>query len=248
MVAFMTKTVLITGAARRIGAATARFFHRRDWSVLIHYRTPGEDALNLVEVLNQARPKSAASFRLDLDDSEAMPQLVEAAIRHFGRLDLVINNASSFFPTRLGSVDEKQWDTLLASNLKAPFFLSQAASPWLQKTQGSIVNITDIHGSRPLPHYPVYSTAKSGLNALTRALALEFAPWVRVNAVAPGSILWPEEGHFDAREKENILMQTPLKRLGNTEDIARTVYFLAEDAPFITGQIIAVDGGLELVL
>lgn len=244
----VAKVVLITGAAKRIGATIATFFHKQSWSVFIHYRNAEEEALTLVRALNSIRPGSSASYTLNLDNNQKVPQLIEAVIGHFGRLDLLVNNASSFFPTKIGSTDERNWESLFSSNLKSPFFLSQAAFSWLQKTQGSIINITDIHGNRPLKNYPVYSTAKGGLNALTRSLALEFAPLVRVNAVAPGAILWPEGGHFDEKEQQAIIGQTPLKRLGSATDIARTVYFLAEEAPFITGQIIAVDGGRELVL
>jgi pteridine reductase len=242
------KTVLITGAAKRIGSVMARFFHGRGWSVFIHYRRAHEEALSLVRHLNMIRPNSSAAFALDLENGQNIVQLIEAVTGHFGRLDLLVNNASSFFPTKIGDIAEKDWEVLLASNLKAPFFLSQAAFPWLQKSQGSIVNITDIHAIRPLKHYGVYSIAKGGLNTLTRTLAIEFAPLVRVNAVAPGAIMWPEGGHFNEKDQQAIIGQTPLKRLGGAEDIAKTVYFLAEDAPFITGQIIAVDGGRELVL
>ena len=245
---FGHKTVLITGAAKRIGSVMARFFHEHGWSVFIHYRHAHEEALNLVQQLNTIRPDSSAAFALDLENSHNIAQLIDAVTGHFGRLDLLVNNASSFFSTKMGDIAEQDWEVLLASNLKAPFFLSQAAFPWLQKSQGSIVNITDIHAIRPLKYYSIYSIAKGGLNILTRTLAIEFAPLVRVNAVAPGAIMWPEGGHFNEKEQQAIIGQTPLKRLGSAEDIARTVYFLAADAPFITGQIITVDGGRELVL
>lgn len=236
--------VLITGAARRVGAEIARTLHAAGACVVLHYRASATEAERLADDLNARREKSALALRHDLRDSENLPKLVAAAAAHFGRLDALVNNASSFFPTPVGAIDEAAWDDLIGSNLKGPLFLAQAAVPYLMKTHGCIVNITDIHAERPLKGYPLYCAAKAGLLGLTRALALELGPAVRVNAVAPGAIEWPENAtDFPPEEQAAIIEHTLLKRVGSPGDIARTVKFLIFDAPYITGQVINVDGG-----
>lgn len=236
--------VLITGAARRVGAEIARTLHAAGACVVLHYRASATEAERLADDLNARREKSALALRHDLRDSANLPRLVAAAAAHFGRLDALVNNASSFFPTPVGAIDEAAWDDLVGSNLKGPLFLSQAAAPQLAKTHGCIVNITDIHAERPLKGYPLYCAAKAGLLGLTRALALELGPQVRVNAVAPGAIEWPENAtDFPPEEQAAIIEHTLLKRVGSPGDIARTVKFLILDAPYITGQVINVDGG-----
>jgi pteridine reductase len=241
------KSALITGGARRVGAAIARRLHAAGAAVLIHYRDSEADATGLVAELNAARAKSAAKVKAELLAPIAPRALVGAALEAFGRLDLLVNNASSFFPVALGDIEPSHWEELIGSNLRAPLFISQQAAPELRKTSGAIVNIVDIHADRPLKGYPVYSIAKAGLAALTRSLALELAPAVRVNAVAPGAIAWPEDGQFDPAERERIVATTPLARMGSPEDIAQAVHFLA-CAAYVTGEIIAVDGGRSLFI
>lgn len=236
--------VLVTGGARRVGAAISRVLHAAGADIAIHCRHSRTDADTLADELNQARGKSAAVFAADLVAAERLPELIRAVITRFGRLDALVNNASSFFATNVGAVDLAAWDDLIGSNLRAPFFLSQAAAPHLQAAAGCIVNITDIHAERPLRGYPVYCAAKAGLLGLTRALAIELGPGVRVNAVAPGAIAWPETTNdFPPAEREAIIEHSLLKRTGTPADIARTVKFLIFDAPYVTGQVINVDGG-----
>jgi pteridine reductase len=236
--------VLITGAARRVGAEIARTLHTAGASVVLHYRASVHEAEALAVELNARREKSALAVRRNLGDIAVLPVLIEEIVQHFGRLDALVNNASSFYPTPVGGIDEAAWDDLIGSNLKGPLFLSQAAAPYLARTGGCIVNITDIHAERPLKGYPLYCAAKAGLLGLTRALALELAPAVRVNAVAPGVIEWPEnDSDFPVAERAAIIDHTLLKRVGSPADIARTVKFLIFDAPYITGQVINVDGG-----
>jgi pteridine reductase len=240
--------VLVTGAARRVGAEIARALHAAGACVAIHYRNSVADADRLAAELNAARPdeggESAASFAADLLDIDALPRLVEAVVAHFGRLDALVNNASSFCATKVGAIDTAAWDDLMGSNLRAPLFLSQAAAPHLERSGGCIVNITDIHAERPLKGYPVYCAAKAGLLGLTRALALELGPRVRVNAVAPGPIEWPQNEHdFPPAMRAAIIEHTLLKRVGSPADIAQAVKYLVFDAPYVTGQVINVDGG-----
>lgn len=236
--------ILVTGAARRVGAEIVRTLHAAGARVAIHYRNSVAEAEALAAALNASRPESAAVFAADLLDVAALAQLVGAVVTRFGRLDGLVNNASSFYPTPVGQVDTASWDDLLGSNLKAPLFLAQAAAPHLTAVQGCIVNIADIHAERPLKGYPVYCAAKGGLLTLTRALAVDLAPAVRVNAVAPGAIQWPDRGtDFPPAEQAEIIRHTLLKRVGSPADIARTVKFLVFDAPYITGQVINVDGG-----
>jgi pteridine reductase len=241
------KAALITGAARRVGAAIARRLHAAGANVLLHYRDSEADAAKLEAALNALRPKSAARVKAELLAPIAPRALLSAARDSFGRLDLLVNNASSFFPVEVGAIEASHWEELIGSNLRAPLFICQEAASELQKTQGAIVNIVDIHAERPLKGYSVYSIAKSGLAALTRSLALELAPKVRVNGVAPGAIAWPDDGQFEPAERSRILATTPLGRLGSPEDIAQAVHFLA-CAPYITGQVIAVDGGRSIFL
>lgn len=238
------KVALITGAARRVGACIARELHAAGWNLMLHYRESVADARSLSAELNLQRPDSAAIVQADLNNISMLPPLVDQASSRFGRLDALVNNASSFYPTAIGCIQEDDWEDLVGSNLKAPLFLSQAAACELRKTQGCIVNIVDIHAERPMKGYPVYSVAKAGLAGLTRSFARELAPEIRVNAVAPGPILWPEDDpNFDEVSRQRIVSHTLLKRSGNPSDIAKTVKFLICDAPYITGQIIAVDGG-----
>jgi pteridine reductase len=240
----MNPVIIVTGAARRVGAEIARTLHAAGANLVLHYRASARHAEALADDLNARRENSALALRHDLRDIAALEGMVDAAIAHFGRLDALVNNASSFFPTPVGSIDAAAWDDLIGSNLKGPLFLSQAAAPQLAKTHGCIVNITDIHAERPLKGYLVYCVAKAGLLGLTRALALELGPAVRVNAVAPGAIEWPENAtDFPPEEQAAIIEHTLLKRVGSPGDIARTVKFLILDAPYITGQVINVDGG-----
>ncbi len=241
------KAALITGGARRVGAAIARRLHAAGASILIHYRGSDADAARLEAELNAARARSAAKLKAELLAPIASRALVSAALESFGRLDLLVNNASSFFPVTLGAIEPSHWEELIGSNLRAPLFIAQQAAPELAKNAGSIVNIVDIHAERPLKGYPVYSIAKAGLAAMTRALALELAPRVRVNGVAPGAVAWPEDGQLESAERSRILATTPLGRMGTPEDIAQAVHFLA-CAPYITGQILAVDGGRSIFL
>jgi pteridine reductase len=241
------KTALVTGAARRIGAAIARRLHAAGASVVLHYRGAEAEAAGLEAELNALRAGSAVKMKADLLAPIAPRALVDAALAHFRRLDVLVNNASTFYPTALGSIEAGHWEELMGSNLRAPLFLAQEAAPELKKNGGAIVNIADIHAERPLKGYLVYSMAKAGLAALTRSLALELAPEVRVNAVAPGAIAWPDDGQFEPLERERILASTPLSRLGSPGEIARAVHFLAT-APFVTGQVVAVDGGRSIFL
>jgi pteridine reductase len=241
------KVALVTGAARRIGAAIARRLHAAGASVVLHYRGGDSEARALEAELNAARAGSAALEKGDLLAPIAPRALISAALQRFGRLDVLVNNASAFYPTPLGSIELGHWEELMGSNLRAPLFLAQEAAAELGKHGGAIVNITDIHAERPLKDYLVYSVAKSGLAALTRALAVELAPAVRVNAVAPGAIVWPEDGQFPPPERGRVVGTTPLARLGKPEEIAQAVHFLA-CAPFVTGQILAVDGGRSVFL
>jgi pteridine reductase len=236
--------VLITGGARRVGAEIARSLHAAGMNVLLHHRASAAEAATLADELNARREKSALAVRHDLLDTAGLASMVAEAVAHFGRLDALVNNASSFYPTPVGAINAAAWDDLIGSNLKGPLFLSQAAAPHLAAANGCIVNITDIHAERPLKGYPLYCAAKAGLLGLTRALALELAPAVRVNAVAPGAIEWPEnDSDFPPDERKAIIDHTLLKRVGSPADIARTVKFLIFDASYITGQVINVDGG-----
>ena len=242
------KVALITGGAHRIGAAVARMLHSQGMKLVIHYHTSEKAAHVLQEELHKNRPESVMLVRGDLNSGERQARnLVFETVESFDRLDVLINNASRFYPTAVGEVTESQWDDIVGTNLKAPYFLAQAAAPHLRKTGGSIVNIADIYGDRPLIGYLVYSVAKAGVIMLTKALARELGPEVRVNAIAPGVILWPESD-LDEMSKQRIISRTPLKRSGDPDDVARTALFLIRDAGFITGQVLAVDGGRWVVM
>lgn len=239
------KIALVTGGARRVGAAICKALHTAGYNVLIHYRRSAEAASALAKELNSLRPDSAHAIAADLLELDQIKRLLKAALQPWGRLDLVVNNASSFYPTELGSATEEQWRDLVGSNMKAPFFIAQAAAKALAAQRGCIINIIDIHAQKPLKHYPIYCAAKAGLAMLTQSLAKELAPEVRVNGIAPGAILWPSV-EMDDSIKQKIISDIALKRLGEPDHIAKTVVFLARDADYITGQIIAVDGGRSL--
>lgn len=242
---FENSVVLVTGAARRIGAAIVTRLHANGARVAIHYRGSNDEARRLAASLNEQRPDSADTFQADLLRGEDIGSLVENVVAWGGRLDALVNNASTFYPTPVGTITDKEWDDLVGSNFKAPLFLSQAAAPHLRKTGGAIVNIVDIHAQRPLRDHPVYGPAKAALAMLTRSLAKDLAPDIRVNGVSPGAILWPEDGMSESIQ-HTILRQVPLKRAGDPDDIAGCVLFLLRDAPYVTGQIIAVDGGRSM--
>lgn len=242
------KTVLITGGAKRVGAAICRRLHGAGASLMLHYRRSAGEARLLQVELNRTRANSVALIQADLLDVAKLPSLVEQTLATFGRLDALVNNASSFFATPMGEITPAQWEDLCGTNLRAPLFLAQAAATALRRSQGAIVNITDIHAERPLRHYVAYTTAKAGLAGLTRSLARELAPDVRVNAVAPGPILWPDDSQFDELSRQRIVSHTPLRREGSPDDIARAVHFLIADAPYVTGTTITVDGGRLIAL
>jgi pteridine reductase len=238
------KVVLITGGAKRVGAASARLLHAAGANLMIHYRSSATEARALQDELNSVRTDSVALIQADLLDTGGLPSLVHQTVASFGGLDVLLNNASSFYPTPVGTIAEKDWLDLMGSNLKAPLFLSQAAAPELKKRRGCIINITDIHAERPMKSYVVYSVAKAGLVGLTKSLARELAPEVRVNGIAPGPIMWPEgDSNFDEVSRQRIVSHTMLKRAGDPHDIALAVRFFAMDTHFVTGQILAVDGG-----
>jgi len=243
------KVVLITGGAKRVGASICRLLHGGGAKLMIHYRNSVGEARALQSELNLQRPNSAAIIQGDLLNLAVLPSLIQETVSHFGQLDVLINNASSYYATEIGEIGDDQWEDLIGSNLKAPLFLAQAAAHELRKQQGCIINITDMHVERPKKGYVVYSVAKAGLVTLTKSLAQELGPDVRVNAVAPGPVLWPEDNpQFDEVYRQRVISQTLLKRIGECDDVAKAVRFLIQDAPFITGQVIAVDGGRSLNL
>lgn len=241
------KVVLVTGGAKRVGAAICLRLHAAGANIALHYRSSAHEARVLQDELNALRPGSVLACKADLLDLAALQQLVCLVTEKFGRLDALVNNASSFYATPLAEVDEQQWHDLMGTNLRAPLFLAQAAADELRRRHGCIVNIADIHAERPMLGHLVYSVAKAGLVALTRGLAQEMAPQVRVNAVAPGVIVWPEsEAWQDETQRRKIVAHTLLKREGEPDDIAKAVAFLIQEAPYITGQIIAIDGGRSI--
>lgn len=243
------KVILITGGAKRVGAAICRRLHAQGARLIVHYRSSFEEAKRLHDELNQQRADSVALVQANLLDIALFPELVKKAVNRFGQLDVLVNNASSFFPTLLPQCTLEDWDDLVGSNLQAPLFLTQAMAPYLKAQRGCVVNIVDIHAERPLKNYVIYNAAKGGLLALTKSLAVEMEPEVRVNGVSPGPILWPQDGEWaDEAAREQIIASTLLKRCGEPDDIAKTVQFLIDDAPYITGQIIAVDGGRSIHL
>lgn len=235
---------LITGAARRLGAAIAHRLHEDGYDIALHYRDSIGEATALATQFNATRPNSALLLQAELTELDHLPGLIAGAVGHYGRLDALVNNASAFFPTPFGATTPAQWDALFATNIRAPFFLAQAAAPHLQATSGAIVNLVDIHGERPLRDHVVYGMTKAALIHMTRALALELAPLVRVNAVAPGAILWPESDAATSNSAQAALLsRTPLARIGTTREIADAVRWLLREATYTTGQVIRVDGG-----
>ncbi|MGN2251554.1 pteridine reductase [Frateuria sp. GZRe14] len=238
---------LVTGGARRVGATIARTLHAAGYDLALHYRHSADEAAGLLRELERARAGSTLAVQADLAAVERLPALVEQVTSRFGQLDALVNNASAFFPTPVGSATAAQWDELFASNARAPFFLAQAAWPALRESRGAIVNLVDIYAERALAGHPIYVMAKAALAAMTRTLAQDMAPEVRVNGVAPGAVLWPSEGK-DYDDRAAMLSRTPLQRAGAPEDVASAVLWLLRDAPFVTGQIIRVDGGRTLAV
>lgn len=238
------KVVLITGAAHRIGATTARFLHARGYNIVLHYLSSRAPAQALQKELNAQRAGSVVLVQADLTANNALTALIKEAVNTWSRLDVLINNASTFYRTPIGNVTEQAWNDLFGTNVKAPFFLAQAAAPHLRKTHGCIINMVDIHARVPLKEFSVYSMAKAALETMTKALARELGPEIRVNGVAPGAILWPDD--LDEVTKQRIVSKTFLKRKGEPEDIAKAIRFLVEDAPYMTGQILSVCGGRSL--
>jgi pteridine reductase len=237
--------VLITGAARRVGAVIAHTLHAAGYDVALHYRHSAAEATALADTLERQRAGSTLLLQGELADTPALPALVESLLAHYGRLDALVNNASAFYPTPVGEATPTQWNELFASNAQAPFFLSQAAVPALREAQGGIVNLLDIYAERPLANHPLYCMAKAALAAMTRSLALDLAPLVRVNGVAPGAVMWPSDGKpYD--DQQAMLARTPMQRAGTPEDVAGAVLWLLRDAPFVTGQVLRVDGGRTL--
>jgi len=240
----INKTALITGAAIRIGAAIAEQLHSSGMNVIIHYNSSAKEAHELVRKLNGIRRDSAIMIQANLEHEEYYSALIDAALDFKGELDVLINNASAYYPTSLGSLDDQQWNELINTNLKAPLFLSQLAAKSLRSNKGCIINITDIHANRPLRNHSVYSISKAGLVMLTQSLAKEMAPAIRVNAISPGVIMWPDD--IEEEKKNEILNETMMKRTGNVEDITKAILFLIKDADYITGQVLNIDGGRTL--
>ena len=236
---------LITGAGRRVGAVIARTLHAAGYDLALHYRHSIDDARTLAAELEQQRADSTLLLQAELADLPALPRLIEQLLAHYGRLDALVNNASAFYPTPVGTATLAQWNELFASNAQAPFFLSQAAIPALREARGGIVNLVDIYAERPLANHPLYCMAKAALAAMTRSLALDLGPDIRVNGIAPGAVLWPGDGKPYA-DQQSMLARTPLRRAGSPDDVAGAVLWLLRDAPFVTGQIIHVDGGRTL--
>jgi pteridine reductase len=238
---------LITGASQRIGAEIARQLHQLGFNIIIHYCHSEKHATDLAQTLNSERKNSAHCLQADLTSLEQVQQLATAAEQYWGQIDVLVNNASSFYPTPINQATDNDWSVLIDSNLKGPFFLTQALTPTLKQQKGCVINLVDIHSERPMRDHTIYSIAKAGVAMMTKTLANEMAPEVRVNGVSPGAILWPEQ-ELAEENKTAILDKVPMKKIGSVSDIARTVTFLINDAPYITGQIIAVDGGRSLNL
>lgn len=254
MLEAIAKVALVTGAAKRIGAEIARQLHAANFNVVIHYHQSKNAATELAEELNEKREDSAITLPADLNDIAQVTQLAYSSCEVWKRIDLLVNNASSFFPTAIGSTSGEDWDQLINSNLKAPFFLAQTLAPELAKNHGCIINIADIYAEKPLKKHSVYSIAKAGNVMLTKTLALELSPSVRVNGIAPGAILWPDDGHKENEhklsddDKVKMLAKIPLQERGRESDIGRAILFLANDAPYVTGEIIKVDGGRSITI
>jgi len=240
------KVALITGGAKRIGACLAQSLHAAGMNVIIHYRSSADAARSLQQQLNHLREGSCLLIQAELNEPHKLKSLINESVQQMGRLDVLINNASAFYPTPLHSTREKDWAGLMNVNLKAPYFLTQAAAPHLAAQQGCIINLIDIYAERPLADHPVYCASKAGLTSLTRSFAQSLAPQVRVNGIAPGAILWPEDQH-DQLAQQRLLSRVPLKRLGEPLDIARAALFLIRDAPYMTGQILNIDGGRSVM-
>lgn len=244
-----TKVALVSGAAKRIGAEIARQLHAAHFNLVIHYQHSEDDAQSLAQELNNIRPNSAITIQADLNNTEQLNALAEHASRQWQGINLLVNNASSFYPTPFGNASQQDWDNLIGSNLKAPYFLAQALAPQLEATSGCIINIADIYAEKPLRNHSIYSIAKAGNLMLTKSLAQELAPRVRVNGIAPGAILWPEqEDTISDEDKERMLCKIPLQQRGQAQDIAKAILFLVNDAPYVTGQILVVDGGRSLTI
>lgn len=244
-----TKVALVTGSAKRIGAEIARHLHAANFNLVIHYHHSAADALALVDELNNTRKSSAIAIKADLNNHNQLIALAEQASKQWQGIHLLVNNASSFYPTPFGQASYDDWDDLIGSNLKAPYFLAQALAPQLTAAAGCIINIADIYAEKPLRNHSVYSIAKAGNLMLTKSLAQELAPRVRVNGIAPGAILWPEqENKLSDEDKEKMLCKIPLQQRGQAQDIAKAILFLVNDAPYVTGQILAVDGGRSLTI
>lgn len=241
------KTILITGGAKRIGRQMAITLHAAGHNIIVHYRSSAGEANALVADLNAKRPSSAVAIQGELLDTRAIPRLVSEAVKVFNGLDVLINNASTFYPTPIEIIEEDFWNDLVGSNLKAPAFMVKACVPHLRKNNGCIINIVDIHARRPMANHPIYCSAKAGLEMLTKSLARDLAPSIRVNAVSPGAILWPEDDSGMA-EQEDVLKQIPMKRMGKPKDVASLAQFLIDEAEYITGQVIAVDGGRSVMI
>ena len=237
---------LITGGSRRIGACTARYLHSKGMRIILHYHRSSVDAENLQTELCEIRPNSVVLIPGDLKRISEMKYLVRESVHKLGRLDALVNNASAFYPTPLATATEDQWQAIMETNLMAPYFISQAAAPYLAKNKGVIIHMTDIYAGRPLPGHSIYAASKAGLVSLTKSLAQELGPDIRVNAVAPGAILWPEHA-TDELSQQRMISRTPLKRAGEPEDIAKTIYFLIAGSQYISGQVIRVDGGRTTV-
>jgi pteridine reductase len=238
------KVALITGSARRIGAEIARTLHDKGMRIVVHYHTSEEEAQNLCDALNSVREQSAVAVHGDLDNIAMISKIAQQTIQAFGRLDVLVNNASRFYRTPFGKTQESSWQELMDTNLKAPYFLSQALAPYLATNKGCIINIADIHGEKPMRDYSVYCLSKAGLLMMTRVLAKELAPEVNVNSVSPGSVDWPEgENALSEKVKQKIIERTALLRPGAPRDIAEAVLFLVRDGQYITGQNLVVDGG-----
>ncbi len=244
-----SKVALITGAARRIGAEIASILHENGMNVVIHYHNSEKEAEMLCRTFNEIRPNSCTRIKANLSIENEWKLMINHAIHTFDRLDVLVNNASLYYPTKIESANIEDWNALMNANIKAPFFLAKLAAPYLQEHRGSIVNIVDIHGMRPMKNYPIYSISKAGLHMLTKALALELGPDIRVNSVSPGPILWPEgENTVTETRKKEIIKLSLLKRPGNAREVAKAVLFLVRDADFTTGQDIIVDGGQSILL
>lgn len=241
----MNKVLVITGGAKRIGAQICRTFHAKGFDIALHYRNSKDAAQALADELNQSRENSVRLFQADLNNTDSIIAMAKNIETQFCNIDVLINNASSFYPTAMGSITIDTWDDLFNSNVKGAFFLSQALIPKLKEQQGSIINIVDIHSEKPLKEHPVYNMAKAALNMMTKTLAKELGPEIRVNGVSPGAILWPEHESDDTQKQQSILERIPLKKAGQPQDIANAALFLAEQ-DYISGQIINIDGGRSL--